>query len=121
MGQILAKYGARLTKTSRYFTELYLEGIADPYVLSVGLGDEAHTNNYHELFSKGARLLLQLQITERNAFYLKNPRRAIGGFRNSLTRNNQRNDYMQRAALALIKAFENNIFLESQPTDPSRH
>ena len=97
----------------RNSTGSYLEGIADAYALSVNLGDEAHTSKYRESIRNGARFLLQLQITERNAFYLKNPCRAIGGFRKSLTRNNQRNDYTQHAALALIKALENNIFPDS--------
>ncbi len=94
----------------RFSTGPYLEGINDAYQIAVESGDEAHVAKYRESIRKGVRFLFQLQITERNAFYLKNPERAIGGCRKSLVRNDQRNDYTQHAVLALIKAHQNQVF-----------
>jgi hypothetical protein len=54
--------------------------------------------------------MLQIQFTPENTFWLKNPRRAIGGFKESLRRVNMRNDYTQHATSALLKAYRNKIF-----------
>ncbi len=94
----------------RFSTGPYLEGINDAYEIAVETGDEAHAAKYRQSIRKGVRFLFQLQITERNAFYLKNPARAIGGCRKSLVRNEQRNDFTQHAVLALIKAHRNKVF-----------
>lgn len=97
-------------KAPRYSTASYLEGIVDAYALAAALGDEARVRRYRRSVQLGTRFLFQLQITERNAFYLRNPRRAIGGVRRSLTRNDQRIDFTQHAVLALIKALETGVF-----------
>jgi AMMECR1 domain-containing protein len=94
----------------RYSTASYLEGIIDAYALAAALGDDARARRYRHSVRLGTRFLFQLQITERNAFYLRNPRRAIGGVRHSLTRNDQRVDFTQHAVLVLIKALENGVF-----------
>ena len=93
----------------RFSTGVFLEGINDAYRVALALGDEVHANRYRRSIRSGARYLLQLQVTERNAFHMKRPDRAIGGFRRSVTRNVQRNDYTQHGVLALIKVLENNI------------
>ena len=46
----------------------------------------------------------------KNTFYLKNPHRAMGGFRRSLTKNRQRCDYTQHCVMALMMTLENGFF-----------
>lgn len=88
----------------------YLEGINDAYVLAKILGDGYHSQKYGDSVREGTRFILLTQYTKDNAFYISNQERAIGGFRHSLERNDQRNDYTQHAVMALMKAYKNGIF-----------
>jgi AMMECR1 domain-containing protein len=88
----------------------YLEGVNDAYALAVLVGDEEHKEKYRKALRSGVRFILQMQYHDGNTFYLTKPERAIGGFRENLMRANIRNDYVQHAAHALIKAHNNNIF-----------
>jgi AMMECR1 domain-containing protein len=88
----------------------YLEGVNDAYTLAVLVGDEEHKEKYKKALRSGVRFILQMQYHDGNTFYLTRPERAIGGFRENLTRANIRNDYVQHAAHALIKAYNNNVF-----------
>jgi len=97
-------------KGPRNSTGSYLEGINDAYTLAANLRDEMRTKKYQHSIRQGVRFLFQLQLTNRNMFYLKNPAKALGGFRQSLTNNQLRIDYTQHATLALLKAIQNDIF-----------
>lgn len=87
-------------------TSSYLEGITDAYRLAQDLADGDHIQKYAESIGGGIRFLLQLQLTEVNSFYLRNPSRAIGGFRGSLGNNRIRNDNVQHAIMALMKTHQ---------------
>ena len=94
----------------RNATSVYLEGLNDAYRLAVLVNDKTRQKKYAQSIMNGARFILQSQYHEKNTFYLTNPDRAMGGFKESLVSNEQRNDYTQHAVLALIKTYENNLF-----------
>lgn len=104
------KVGAFTRSLPRFSTSAYLEGLNDAYKLAEITGDRAHIRKYRHAIRTATRFLLSTQYTHENSFYLKNPDRAIGGFRFSLESNVQRNDYTQHAVLALIKAYHNQVF-----------
>ncbi|MFZ6015626.1 MAG: AMMECR1 domain-containing protein [Patescibacteria group bacterium] len=88
----------------------YMEGVADAYALAVLADDKEHMSKYKSAIEKGTRFILQSQYHYDNVFYLPNPDRALGGFRESLTANDQRNDYTQHAVSALMKVHALNVF-----------
>jgi hypothetical protein len=91
----------------------YMEGIADAYQLAVMADDEFHMKKYLDSAGKGTRFLCQIQFTQNNTFFLKNPPKAIGGFMFSLRDTNIRCDNTQHSMLALMKVAAYGIFDES--------
>lgn len=91
----------------------YLEGLADAYELAIAVGDKARQESYSQALRGGLAFVLRLQFTPDNTFYLKNAKPALGGFRQSLVKNNLRNDNTQHAAMALMKADRYGIFSQS--------
>jgi len=102
--------GAFTKENPRSSTSSYLEGITDAYELAIEMKDTKHIEKYEDSIKSATNWLLLSQYTPENTFYLKNPDRAIGGFRKSLTKNNQRNDYTQHALMALKKIYKLNLF-----------
>jgi len=98
----------------RNSTSSYMEGIGAAYHLAMLIGDQPHMEKYGASIRLGVRFVLQTQYTPENAFYLKNPARAIGGFTQSLTRTFQRNDYTQHAVMALLNASATQLFPKAQ-------
>lgn len=94
----------------RNATFVYMEGINDAYKLALMVGDTDHAAKYKASIQVGTRFTLLSQYTAENSFYIENPARAIGGFRESLTANPQRIDYVQHAVSALMKVVRNDIF-----------
>lgn len=97
----------------RYFptfsTSVFLEGIADAYLIALSVNDTFHTEKYHESLELGTRFIIQTQWTLDNSFYLENTSRAIGGFKTSLTDNSIRIDNTQHAVMALMKIYDLNL------------
>jgi hypothetical protein len=91
-------------------TAVYLEGINDAYKIAEALDDSKHQKKYEESIRLGSRFVLQTQYTTKNTFYIEEAEKAVGGFRKSLVNNEQRIDYQQHAAAALMKTYENDIF-----------
>ena len=91
-------------------TASYLEGLGDAYALAKTVDDNNHSDQYQKAIKLAARYVMQTQFTSDNAFYLSNPQKAIGGFRQSVVNNQERNDYTQHATLALMKVYSENIF-----------
>lgn len=87
-----------------------MEGINDAYTVALAINDTSHINKYANSIRSGTRFMLQNQFNDQNTFHLTNSSRAIGGFKHSLTKNDQRNDYTQHALLALIKTYDLGIF-----------
>lgn len=90
-------------------TASYLEGIADAYELAKISGDDNHMSKYQKASALAARFVMQTQYTTDNTFYLEDTTKVLGGFRQSLTNNQQRNDYTQHATLSLIKMIDYKI------------
>ncbi|MBN2224475.1 MAG: AMMECR1 domain-containing protein [Deltaproteobacteria bacterium] len=91
-------------------TASYMEGINDAYRTARLFENKRHSRKYRNSIENGMRFVLQTQFTPENAFWVKNPKRAVGGFRASLRKVDLRNDYTQHATSALIKAYRNDIF-----------
>jgi AMMECR1 domain-containing protein len=104
------KIGGFKKDDPRNSTSSYMEGINDAYRTAQLFGNGRHIKKYRDSVRAGTRFVLQTQFTPENAFWVKNPARAIGGFKESLKSVNQRNDYTQHATSALIKTHGNNIF-----------
>lgn len=90
----------------------YTEGINDAYRLAVAVDDKDHIEKYEKSLKSAIRFILQTQYTQENSFYIENRNKAVGGFRESLISNQQRIDYQQHAAFALMKAYEQEVFPE---------
>lgn len=97
-------------KNPRCPTSSYMEGINDAYAIAIAVNDTYHIEKYNNSIRMGTRFILQTQYNENNTFYISNSPKAIGGFRYSLTSNDQRIDYTQHAISALIKTYNINIF-----------
>ena len=104
------KIGGFKKKDPRNSTSSYMESVNDAYSTAVLFGNRRHIRKYRDSIRAGMRFVLQTQVTPENAFWMKSPKRAVGGFKESLKSVNQRNDYTQHATSALIKAYRNNIF-----------
>jgi rhamnogalacturonyl hydrolase YesR len=104
------KTGGFPKQNPRNSASSYMEGINAAYSLAVAVNDQVHIDKYYNSIRIGARFILQMQFTDNNSFYLENSIRAVGGFKESLTTNDQRNDYTQHAVMALMKIYKNNIF-----------
>lgn len=87
-------------------TSSYLEGLNDAFETARLAGDTARMERYGVAIRQGIRFAMQTQYTWSHAFFLANPDRAVGGFRQSLANNEQRIDYTQHAVFALMKALE---------------
>jgi AMMECR1 domain-containing protein len=94
----------------RNSTSSYLEGIIDAYKISKLTNDKEHQEKYSDSIKSAIHFVLLTQYTGDNTFYVSNQKRAVGGFRHSLTSNTQRNDYTQHAIHALIKAYGSGIY-----------
>lgn len=97
-------------KPSACSTAVYLEGMNNAYSLAKERGDEFHAEKYARSITLGARFVLQNQFNQDNTFYLKNPKRAIGGIRMMLVDNRQRVDFIQHTVMAFLKTYRNKIF-----------
>jgi AMMECR1 domain-containing protein len=104
------KIGGFKKEDPRNSTSSYMESVNDAYRTALLFNNRAHIEKYRNSIKKGVRFVLQTQFTLENTFWVKNPTRAIGGFKESLKSVSQRNDYTQHATIALLKAFKNNIF-----------
>jgi len=105
------KIGGFKKNDPRNSTSSYMESVNDAYSTAVLFGNKRHIRKYRDSIRAGTRYVLQTQVTPENAFWMRSPKRAVGGFKESLKRVNQRNDYTQHATSALIKAYRNNIFV----------
>ncbi len=105
-------YAGGFGKNPGNSTASYLEGLADAYYLAKKIGDKEHILKYAEACRYASRFVLQTQFKESDVFYLPNPQRALGGFKQSPVNISLRNDYTQHAVLGLIKVYQGDIFSE---------
>lgn len=84
-------------------TGVYLEGLAEALRLADAAGDEARATAYRRAIWRGLRSLRQLQFKDpRDAFYISQRERVIGGLRTEAYDNRIRVDNVQHALLALL-------------------
>jgi AMMECR1 domain-containing protein len=85
-----------------FSTSVFLEGVNDAYKLAKDTNDP-RKDKYERSIRLGTRFIFQTQFTPENTFYIRNPSLAIGGFKQSLTRNNIRIDFLQHAVSSMLK------------------
>ncbi len=93
------------------------EGLAAAYLLERDHGRADAAQRLLEGLELGVRFQLQTQLGPESALYLPNPRRALGGFRRSLTNYEVRIDYVQHNVSALLLL--RRILLE-RSADPTK-
>jgi AMMECR1 domain-containing protein len=86
-------------------TASYAEGMADAYWLAKLMKDNKRMESYGKSLLSSARFIMNLQFTKDNMYYISDPLKVEGGFKESIVANNLRNDYVQHAVLSLIKIF----------------
>lgn len=82
-------------------TAVYTEGLAYAYDLAQRKGDTKRAEAYRQTIKLGLRSLLQLQVRDSNAWYMRNAPRALGGVRTTITDNTIRCDNIQHAIMAV--------------------
>ncbi len=85
----------------------YSEGLADALSIAKKIGEDK-SKKYSEALKKAARFMLQLQFNEKNTYYIKQPKLAIGGFKKSLANETIRVDNQQHCASAILKLIKLN-------------
>jgi len=78
------------------------EGLAAAYLLFKEFGSAADAKKALDAVKLGVRFQLQTQFQPESAMYLKDPQRALGGFHESLTVFDIRNDFVQHNVSALL-------------------
>jgi len=87
-------------------TAEYLSALAEGLQLAERIGDAERTKKYRAVVQRAERFVLQLEVREDGAFYIRSPRDALGGVRTAPWDNRIRADYCADALLALSKARE---------------
>ncbi len=78
------------------------EGLYAAYQLCRDFGDATEAQKILQSVRRGAAFQLQTQFRPETVLYLKNPQRALGGFRRSLTHFEIRIDYVQHNISSLL-------------------
>lgn len=84
----------------------YVSAVADGVKLAERIGDKERAKRYREVVQQGIRFVLQLEVREEGAFYIRSPRDALGGVRRSPWDNRIRADHCADAVLGLMQARE---------------
>jgi hypothetical protein len=98
-------------------TGVYLEGLAEALRLADQAGDQARATAYRRAIWRGLRSLRQLQFKDhRDAFYIGQRERVLGGLRTEAYDNRIRVDNVQHALMALLALTELAAFKDHPPT-----
>ncbi len=85
-------------------TASYLEGFADALALARQMGNAERAERYETVVREAARFVMQLQVRQEEAYFMRSPRDAVGGIRTTPALNLLRIDHCQHALIGLIKA-----------------
>ena len=83
-------------------TAAYLEGFAAALELARAVDDQARVARYEEVVRSAARFVIQLQVREEEAYYIRSPQDAVGGIRTAPALNLLRVDHVQHALIGLM-------------------
>lgn len=85
-------------------TGVYLEGLADAYVLAKDALDQSRMDSYQQAIWRGVRSIRQLQFKDKvDMFYISKRNQVIGGLRTTVYDNTIRVDNVQHCLMAILK------------------
>ena len=102
-------------------TGVYLEGLADAWMLAEAAGDQARVERYGQAIRLGLRSIRQLQFRDEDLVPYRQPERLAGGVRTEVYDNGLRVDNVQHALGACLKLIAQPRFmawLGSRPSAP---
>lgn len=95
-------------------TGVYIEGLADAYVLAVEVDDEIRAKRYKRAILRGLRSTMQLQyVDDVDMYYVFKRDRVRGGLRTTVYNNEIRVDNVQHSLDACLKV-KNALFANAQ-------
>ena len=68
------------------------------------MGSAKRAERYETVVREAARFVMQLQVRQEEAYFMRSPRDAVGGIRTTPALNLLRIDHCQHALIGLIKA-----------------
>jgi hypothetical protein len=83
-------------------TATRVEGLNSAYALAKDYGLSADEEKIRKAIDKGTGFLLRIQVGPENVIYFKDPRKSLGGIRESLVSPEIRIDYVQHSISALL-------------------
>jgi len=101
------------SKPPSFATATHTEPVSKGIIVARALGEEDRALRYADQLRHGLRFAMQLIITERETFYMKNPAAAIGGVRMTLVSGEVRVDTVQHMSLSMMNPLINT------PDDPN--
>jgi hypothetical protein len=85
-----------------FHTACVLEALANVWSVARRTGHSERERHYRESWERGVRFIDRLIIRDDDTFAMREPARAVGGVRQSLTSSVVRIDYVAHALLALV-------------------
>ncbi len=92
-----------------FHTACVMEALADAWAMARREQDDARADKYREAWERGMEFVDRLIIREEDTFAMREPSRALGGVRQSLTGSTVRIDYVAHTLLALSKALSTEM------------
>jgi len=101
------KPGGRFGPPHSSSTGVYLEGLADGFVMARTVGDTARMNKYRQAICRGLRSVMQLTFLDSaDMFYVSRRNRVYGGVRTTVYDNEIRVDNVQHNLMAILKVLK---------------
>ena len=100
------KIGSFFSSGSACSTAVMAESVLEAYRLAKALNDGKRQKAYRRSILMADRFILHCQYNDNNMFFVKNPKSALGGVRNSIYESKIRIDANQHAGCALLKTLQ---------------
>jgi hypothetical protein len=100
------KIGSFFSSGSTCSTAVMTESVLEGYRVAKALNDGERQKAYRKSILMADRYILHCQYNDDNMFFVKNPKSALGGIRNSIYESEIRIDANQHAGCALLKTLQ---------------
>jgi hypothetical protein len=92
-----------------FHTACVLEALAEAWSVAHRAGESERERNYRHAWTRGIRFIDRLIIRKDDTFAMREPSKALGGVRQSLTSSTVRIDYVAHTLLALVKGLSGTM------------